>query len=156
MRSTGGPSPQAATIFNIANQTVATVSSVGLVEAQQLGTTNLTGLVQAADPFKGQTVLHSKVTLPMFIYLLSIKFEVRSVKYRSTFYLLDLWPACFALTWSLNREGKTSICITERTKKTRSIRCLLYLSLWRKESISSLARILSNVKGRTVEYGLQN
>jgi len=66
VRSTGGPSPQAATIFNIANHTVATVSNVGLVEAQQLGTTNLTGLVQASDPVKGQTVLHSKVTLLIF------------------------------------------------------------------------------------------
>ena len=75
VRSTGGPSPQAATIFNIANHTVATVSNVGLVEAQQLGTTNLTGLVQASDPVKGQTVLHSKVT-PLIcdvLFLLAIK-----------------------------------------------------------------------------------
>lgn len=62
VRSTGGPSPQAATVFSIANQTVATVSSVGLVEAQQLGATNLTGMVQTADPTKGQTLMYSKVT----------------------------------------------------------------------------------------------
>ena len=61
VRSTGGPSPQAATIFSVANETVAVVSSVGLVEAQQLGTTNLTGVVQAQDPAKGQTLLYSKV-----------------------------------------------------------------------------------------------
>ncbi|KAJ7382709.1 hypothetical protein OS493_033272 [Desmophyllum pertusum] len=36
VRSTGGPSPQAATIFNIANQTVATVSSVGWLRHSSL------------------------------------------------------------------------------------------------------------------------
>lgn len=62
VRSTGGPSPQAATVFSITNETIATVSSVGLVQAQHLGTTNLTGLVQAADPANGQTLMYSKVT----------------------------------------------------------------------------------------------
>ena len=42
---------------------MATVSSVGLVEAQELGTTNLTGFVQASDPLKGQTFLFSKVSV---------------------------------------------------------------------------------------------
>lgn len=79
VRSTGGPSPQAATVFNIANQTVATVSSVGLVEAQQLGTTNLTGLVQAADPAKGQTLLFSKDVIFIHVVQLNgVKINVAS------------------------------------------------------------------------------
>ena len=63
MRATGGPTPQTATVFNVANQTVATVSSVGLVEAMNLGSTNLTGVVQVADPQNGQTFVYSKVGL---------------------------------------------------------------------------------------------
>lgn len=79
VRSSGGPSPQAATIFSIANHTVATVSSVGLVEAQQLGTTNLTGFVQTADPIKGQTVLHSKdIVMIHVIQLKGITINVAS------------------------------------------------------------------------------
>lgn len=61
VRSTGGPSPQTATLFHVVNETVASVSSVGLVKALHLGTTNLTGLVQAADAAKGQTLFYSKV-----------------------------------------------------------------------------------------------
>ncbi|XP_029186949.2 LOW QUALITY PROTEIN: nuclear pore membrane glycoprotein 210-like [Acropora millepora] len=77
VRSTGGPSPQAATLFEVANQTVATVSSVGLVEAQELGTTNLTGFVQASDPLKGQTFLFSKdVIIIRVIQLSGVKINV--------------------------------------------------------------------------------
>ncbi|EDO39640.1 predicted protein [Nematostella vectensis] len=60
VRATGGPTPQSTTSFNIGNQTVATVSSVGLVKAENLGVTNLTGMVLASDAEQGHTITYSK------------------------------------------------------------------------------------------------
>ncbi|CAH3168221.1 unnamed protein product [Porites lobata] len=79
VRSTGGPSPQTATLFNVVNETVASVSSVGLVKALHLGTTNLTGLVQAADAAKGQTLFYSKdVIIVHVVQLKGVKINVAS------------------------------------------------------------------------------
>ena len=85
VRSTGGPSPQAATSFSVANRTVATVSTVGLVEAWELGSTNVTGVVQAADPIKGQTLMYSKVIFfPAAVCLIS-EFTIQAFRVRLNF-----------------------------------------------------------------------
>ena len=72
-------------------------------------------------------------------YLLLIEFEVRTVKYRPSFFRSIYGP-------SAKRAGHKSMgknedpYFTVRTEKTRLIRYLLYLSFWRKKTISSQSR----------------
>ena len=78
-----------------------------------------------------------------FIYLLLIEFEVRAVKYGPSFFPSIYGP-------SAKRAGHKSMgknedpYFTVRTEKTRLIRYLLYLSFWRKETISSQSRLHLN------------
>ena len=77
------------------------------------------------------------------IYLLLIEFEVRTVKYGPSFFPSIYGP-------SAKRAGHKSMgknedpYFTARTEKTRLIRYLLYLSFWRKETISSQSRLHLN------------
>ena len=76
-------------------------------------------------------------------YLLLIEFEVRTVKYGPSFFPSIYGP-------SAKRAGHKSMgknedpYFTVRTEKTRLIRYLLYLSFWRKETISSQSRLHLN------------
>ena len=76
-------------------------------------------------------------------YLLLIEFEVRTVKYGPSFFPSIYGP-------SAKRAGHKSMgknedpYFTVRTEKMRLIRYLLYLSFWRKETISSQSRLHLN------------
>ena len=61
LRATGGPYPQVTTLFSINNETVASVDSVGLIEARVPGKSLVTGAVEATDPQSGHTIVFSKV-----------------------------------------------------------------------------------------------
>ncbi|XP_046861323.1 nuclear pore membrane glycoprotein 210-like isoform X1 [Xenia sp. Carnegie-2017] len=58
--ATGGPYPQVTTLFNIKNDSVASVSSVGLITARIPGKTFVTGLVEANDPQSGHAIIFSE------------------------------------------------------------------------------------------------
>lgn len=75
VRATGGPTPQSTTSFVMGNRTVGSVNSVGLVEALNVGVSNLTGVVQASDPQEGQAVVYSKVRPQLLCCLHSIHYH---------------------------------------------------------------------------------
>lgn len=60
----GGPQPESTIDFSLDNVTVAQVSSSGLIEALELGTTTLHGRAVGMDPHSGM-VVYSQVTLSL-------------------------------------------------------------------------------------------
>ena len=74
------------------NRTVGSVNSVGLVEALNLGVSNLTGVVQASDPREGQVIVYSKVWWMLF--LMSVLFHTKKqfeTRPRGFFYYFFYW-----------------------------------------------------------------
>ena len=74
LKATGGPYPQVTTLFNIKNETVASVDSVGLITARVPGKSTVTGAVEATDPQSGHTIVFSKVSIYLTINLNSSVF----------------------------------------------------------------------------------
>ncbi|XP_060082895.1 nuclear pore membrane glycoprotein 210-like [Ylistrum balloti] len=58
--SKGGPTPQCTVLFSIANDDIALVSSSGLLDAQELGSTRVIGQAVGQDPETGETIIYSQ------------------------------------------------------------------------------------------------
>ena len=78
-----------------------------------------------------------------FAYLLLIEFKVRTVKYGPSFFPSIYGPSAKRLGHKSTGKNEDPY-FTVRTEKTRLIRYLLYLSFWRKETISSQSRLHLN------------
>ena len=76
-------------------------------------------------------------------YLLLIEFKVRTEKYGPSFFPLIYGPSAKCAGHKLMGKNEDPY-FTVRTEKTRLIRYLLYLSFWRKETISSQSRLHLN------------
>ena len=61
--ASGGPQPQSSIEFSIADQKVGTVTSAGLVEALELGTTRLRGRSVGVNGADNTLVVYSEVSL---------------------------------------------------------------------------------------------
>lgn len=59
--SKGGSTPQCTVVFSIKDSNIADVSSSGLLDAQNLGTTRVLGQAVGQDPETGETVIYSQV-----------------------------------------------------------------------------------------------
>ncbi|XP_065051433.1 nuclear pore membrane glycoprotein 210-like [Rhopilema esculentum] len=60
VHSTGGPRPESTTVFDVANASVANVSSTGIIHALTPGNTTLVGMAQGFDPSTGKQIIYSK------------------------------------------------------------------------------------------------
>ncbi|XP_067655062.1 nuclear pore membrane glycoprotein 210-like isoform X1 [Haliotis asinina] len=60
VRATGGPQPQSTIEFSIIDSTISSVSSSGLLEGLELGTTRVVGKAVGTDPITGETVVYSQ------------------------------------------------------------------------------------------------
>ncbi|XP_021353376.1 nuclear pore membrane glycoprotein 210-like isoform X2 [Mizuhopecten yessoensis] len=58
--SKGGPTPQCTVLFSIASDDIALVSSSGLLDAQELGSTRVIGQAVGQDPETGETIIYSQ------------------------------------------------------------------------------------------------
>ncbi|XP_048780768.2 nuclear pore membrane glycoprotein 210-like isoform X2 [Ostrea edulis] len=58
--SRGGPTPQCTVLFSIGDSNIADVSSSGLLDAQNLGTTTVLGQAVGQDPETGETIIYSQ------------------------------------------------------------------------------------------------
>ncbi|XP_062607902.1 nuclear pore membrane glycoprotein 210-like [Saccostrea cucullata] len=58
--SKGGPTPQCTVLFSIKDSRIADVSSSGLLDAQNLGTTRVLGQAVGQDPETGETIIYSQ------------------------------------------------------------------------------------------------
>jgi nuclear pore complex protein Nup210 len=60
--SEGGPQPQSNILFSISNESVAAVSSSGLVHGLTIGNGSVLGVVQAVDAETGKIIIVSQVS----------------------------------------------------------------------------------------------
>uniref|UniRef100_A0A2K6GN68 Nucleoporin 210 n=1 Tax=Propithecus coquereli TaxID=379532 RepID=A0A2K6GN68_PROCO len=68
--SEGGPQPQSNILFSISNESVALVSSAGLVRGLTVGNATVSGLVQAVDAETGKVVIVSQDLVEVEVLLL--------------------------------------------------------------------------------------
>ena len=92
---------------------------------------------------KDQKLEAVQVKIKLITYLLLIEFEVRTVKYGPSFFPSIYGPSAKRAGHKSMRKNEDPF-FTLRTEKTRLIRYLLYLSFWRKETISSQSRLYLN------------
>ena len=90
-----------------------------------------------------------------YTYLLLVEFEVRTVSWGSSFFLVDLWPARIALRPSINT--KTTRSVTYITNRDNEVSKVLRLIMRAgKETSWHFHSIQRAAPGCTVEYGRQN
>ncbi|XP_053455532.1 nuclear pore membrane glycoprotein 210 isoform X1 [Nycticebus coucang] len=68
--SEGGPQPQSNILFSISNESVALVSSAGLLRGLAIGNATMSGLVQAVDAETGKVVIVSQDVVEVEVLLL--------------------------------------------------------------------------------------
>ena len=95
------------------------------------------GEVQTKKPSVGGVWIFSGT------YLLLIEFKVRTVEYGPTFFPSIYGPSAKCTGPKSTGKNEDPYFIV-RTEKTRLVRYLLYLSFWRKETISSQSRLHLN------------
>ena len=59
--SKGGPTPQCTVLFSIADRKISTVSSSGLLDALNIGSTKVIGQAVGQDSETGENVVYSQV-----------------------------------------------------------------------------------------------
>lgn len=64
--SKGGSTPQCTVLFSIRDSNIADVSSSGLLDAQNLGTTTVLGQAVGQDPETGETIIYSQVGIHLY------------------------------------------------------------------------------------------
>lgn len=64
--SKGGSTPQCTVLFSIRDSNIADVSSSGLLDAQNLGTTTVLGQAVGQDPETGETIIYSQVRIHLY------------------------------------------------------------------------------------------
>lgn len=64
--SKGGSTPQCTVLFSIRDSNIADVSSSGLLDAQNLGTTTVLGQAVGQDPETGETIIYSQVSIHLY------------------------------------------------------------------------------------------
>lgn len=64
--SKGGSTPQCTVLFSIRDSNIADVSSSGLLDAQNLGTTTVLGQAVGQDPETGETIIYSQVRIQLY------------------------------------------------------------------------------------------